>query len=331
MFAPLRNFECRDGFFVQYIQCTVVLLFGTGIHIVRGLPPFNLLASLGGVLYSLGNLFSVPIVKGIGIGLGMLIWGSTQIVTGWCVAHFGLFGTKKQTVSNEPMNYAGLAITILSGVMFIFVKTDEESAEHERGAEPTLPEFDVPSKAESVKLSTMSEAASVTPGEGKRRFKLPAISPKKVTCVLMSMTLGALHALMTTPIIYVQNNQKNASQNVLDYVFSHFVGIFVTTTLIFFCYTIYKRGKPFVDGRLVIPSGLFGILWSLGMVLFFVSNDHITQTITYPITGRLPAIIGALVDVFIFKSIKGTKNLIFLTISVSIGVLGVILVSLSNG
>uniref|UniRef100_A0AC34RNW5 Uncharacterized protein n=1 Tax=Panagrolaimus sp. JU765 TaxID=591449 RepID=A0AC34RNW5_9BILA len=49
-----------------------------GVHIARGLPPFNLTAALGGVLYATGNIASVPIVKGIGIGLGMLIWGSVQ-------------------------------------------------------------------------------------------------------------------------------------------------------------------------------------------------------------------------------------------------------------
>lgn len=76
---------------MQWLQCAVVFLFGFLINIVRGFPKFEPIAAAGGVLFATGfssstregglagNVASVPIVSGIGIGLGMLIWGSVQV------------------------------------------------------------------------------------------------------------------------------------------------------------------------------------------------------------------------------------------------------------
>jgi hypothetical protein len=47
---------------------------------------------------------------------------SSQVIEGWCVARFELFGTRKQLVSNEWMNYLGVILTLSSGIAFVFVK-----------------------------------------------------------------------------------------------------------------------------------------------------------------------------------------------------------------
>nr|CAD2203710.1 unnamed protein product [Meloidogyne enterolobii] len=79
MFAPLKRLDSKDGVFVQWIQCSVVFMFGLIINVIRGLPQFNLIASIGEFLYATGNVALVPIVAEMGIGLGMLIWGSVQV------------------------------------------------------------------------------------------------------------------------------------------------------------------------------------------------------------------------------------------------------------
>lgn len=40
----------------------------------------------------------------------------------------------------------------------------------------------------------------------------------------------------------------------IDYVFSHFTGIFTTATLYFLIYCVYKRNKPFINIQLILPS-----------------------------------------------------------------------------
>ncbi len=103
---------------MQWIECATVFVIGLCINFARNLPPFDPIAAIGGFLYAtgvtfdliifnsecLGNIASVPIVDAIGIGVGMLIWGSIQVITGWVVARFGLFGINAQV--GDQMNVA---------------------------------------------------------------------------------------------------------------------------------------------------------------------------------------------------------------------------------
>lgn len=45
------------------------------------------------------------------------------------MGRFGLFGwTEPQPVENEALNYIGVIITLLSGIMFVFVKNEPNSS-----------------------------------------------------------------------------------------------------------------------------------------------------------------------------------------------------------
>src|SRR5262249_16200407 len=49
---------------------------GLIVYIARGFPAFEPFAMLGGFLWCTGNIMVVPIVKLIGLSLGMLLWGT---------------------------------------------------------------------------------------------------------------------------------------------------------------------------------------------------------------------------------------------------------------
>uniref|UniRef100_A0A1I7Y8K1 Transmembrane protein 144 n=1 Tax=Steinernema glaseri TaxID=37863 RepID=A0A1I7Y8K1_9BILA len=302
MFAPLRKFDCRDGFFVQWVECAVVFMFGFCINAIRDFPKFNLIACFGGFLYATGNVASVPIVDAVGIGLGMLIWGSIQVTVGWCVARFGLFGTTAQDVQNNAMNIAGLVLTLVSGVMFVFVKHDSKNTDVVKPVGAT---------------STQEE-------------REPIVTKKKAFFLGLAVFLGIFHGLMLTPLEYIQKNDPNASKNVLDYVFSYFSSVFFFSTVYFIAYCIFKKNRPYARAELILPSVGYGVLWSIGMTLFFISNHALLQVVSFPITTRLPAIIGAVTDVFLYRTITGKRNLFILTLAITIGVTGVVLVALSN-
>lgn len=53
------------------------------------------------------------------------------------------------------------------------------------------------------------------------------------------------------------------SDNPLDYVFSHFTGIFLTSTLYFTFYCAYMRSAPRIYPRLVLPGMLSGLVWAV--------------------------------------------------------------------
>jgi hypothetical protein len=62
-----------------------------------------------------GNLTVVPIVKSIGLGLGLLIWGLVGMLVGWASGHFGVLGVAPDPPLAAPwLNYAGVVFAAAS-------------------------------------------------------------------------------------------------------------------------------------------------------------------------------------------------------------------------
>jgi len=245
MFAPLRSYDSRDGFFVQWVQCAVVFLFGFVINVVRGSPPFNIIACIGGFLYATGNIGSVPIVSEMGIGVGMLVWGSVQvsdgklesppwsvshphtafqIVIGWCVARFGLFGTLPQTVNSNFFNYSGLLLTLVSGVMFVFVYSSGwrrhrvHTSTHTTNCTLTPNQFTLATDnlPNETPLSTSGDSGELDRTDDSEQHplqKTQLLSGRKLLFISFAVCLGCLHGLMMTPIVYIQDRDPAHSDN----------------------------------------------------------------------------------------------------------------------
>ena len=128
------------------------------------------------------------------------------------------------------MNYAGLLLTLLSGVIFVFVKSESGDS----GS------YDLQSKTSSTKVKTIDfveghfkqkssdedenyYATVRSVGETKQKdLKLNkkeikrekfGFSPKKFFYIFLSICLGLLHGAFLTPIVYIQDNDPNASSN----------------------------------------------------------------------------------------------------------------------
>uniref|UniRef100_A0A1I7YBK6 SPW repeat-containing protein n=1 Tax=Steinernema glaseri TaxID=37863 RepID=A0A1I7YBK6_9BILA len=118
MFVPLKRFDAGDGIFAQWVMCSAILAVGLVVNAGASFPPFHPLAMLGGMFWTIGNVTAIPIMNMIGLGMGILIWGTTNCLLGWASGRFGLFGINA-TVPNSPMlNYFGLMLVIVGGVMF---------------------------------------------------------------------------------------------------------------------------------------------------------------------------------------------------------------------
>ncbi|VDN33595.1 unnamed protein product [Gongylonema pulchrum] len=63
---------------------------------------------------------------------GEILIYSRQVVVGWGVARFGLFGTRPQPVYNNFMNVAGLFLVLVSGIMFVFVKHENQQQQQQQ-------------------------------------------------------------------------------------------------------------------------------------------------------------------------------------------------------
>ena len=72
------------------------------------------------------------IIDTIGMGLGLSIWGSANMLTGWSSAHFGVLWVAKETVPKPALNVAGALVAVVAIIVYAqvgFVATSETEGE----------------------------------------------------------------------------------------------------------------------------------------------------------------------------------------------------------
>ena len=122
-YVPIRPFETGDGLFVQWMSGVGIFLVGLVVQAARGFPTFVPLSMLGGFLWASGNAAGVVIVRELGMGQGILVWSFTNLVFGWASGRFGWFGLRPQIPASDLLNGLGLALSLISTVMFAFIRT----------------------------------------------------------------------------------------------------------------------------------------------------------------------------------------------------------------
>lgn len=105
-------------------MCAAIWVCGmayyTGLCVADGeCPSFQPLAMLGGAIWCTGNLLCVPVIKAIGMGLGLSLWCGSSLLCGWASAHFGILGVSADPAPARPaLQYAGVAIAALAILVF---------------------------------------------------------------------------------------------------------------------------------------------------------------------------------------------------------------------
>ncbi|XP_042594245.1 transmembrane protein 144-like isoform X6 [Cyprinus carpio] len=72
-----------EGMFFQWICCSAIWFVGLVTDTLFRPSRAHPAAMLGGALWATGNITAVPVVKFIGLGLGILLWGSSGLLIGW--------------------------------------------------------------------------------------------------------------------------------------------------------------------------------------------------------------------------------------------------------
>lgn len=93
------------------------LLWATGWHGYATVFMCLLIIYYADIIYVVvvfaGNVMTVPIIQLIGMGQGMLVWGSVNLLLGWASGRFGWFRIDPQVPNNVPLNYAGMALCLV--------------------------------------------------------------------------------------------------------------------------------------------------------------------------------------------------------------------------
>ncbi|CAJ0916045.1 unnamed protein product, partial [Mesorhabditis belari] len=288
---------------------SAILLVGFCTFVYIGFPGFYPLAMLGGMFWSIGNSMAIPVISRLGMALGILIWNTTNCLTGWAGGRFGLFGMKANPPESSILNYFGLSLVLVGGFLFSRIRGGKAEEEPAEGKRITLHLHD----AENEKLSATPEQSDdevlnrTTKVDGAEVRQEMGARGRGVG-ILLALISGCFYGL--TDSLYPTDG--------MSYIFSHYFGIFVTGTALFVGYSIFKKNKPTINNAITLPAFGGGLLWAIAQSSFFIANDNLSQAVTFPIITTLPGCVAALWSIFYFKEIQGKRNFILMAIAVSI-------------
>lgn len=322
-FVPLKKYDTGDGMFLQWVLCAAIWLVALVVNLILRCPKFWPFAMLGGCIWATGNIAVVPIIKTIGLGLGILIWGSFNTLTGWASSRFGWFGLDVEEVSNPMLNYFGAGLSVVSALTFLFIRSGVETSPSSVDNTPLITEPVINTAEDSCANSSWVD-------------RLSAKYHRIVGCSLAVIS-GILYGSTFVPILYIKDHSKRnesvyagASQFDLDYVFAHSSGIFLTSTVYFVAYCVAMRNRPKLYPEAILPGFLSGVLWAIATCCWFIANHSLSAVISFPIITAGPGLIAALWGIFIFKEIQGLRNYLLLLLAFCIILSGALCTAFSK-
>jgi hypothetical protein len=144
--------------------------------------------------------------------------------------------------TNLIMNYLGVLFAALSTIFYLFIKS-ETTAQKSDENEPLIEE-----------IHTTNSSNDTQPESGDSVFDRMNPKTKKILGTCLAIMSGVLYGVTFTPYLYVRDNYIGASQNGLDYVFSLYTGILVSSVVYFSIYCIVKKNRPQVHVQAIFPG-----------------------------------------------------------------------------
>ncbi|KAE9555825.1 hypothetical protein FO519_001039 [Halicephalobus sp. NKZ332] len=329
MFVPLKKFDAGDGFFAQWIMSVSILIVGFGVFGWQSFVYFYPVAMLGGVFWACGNCMAIPVIKRLGMALGILIWNSTNCLVGWAIGTFGFMGIKPRPASNIWLSYTGLFLVFIGGILFLFVKNKPE----EKPSKPIYQLQDMEKNIEEKEF-TILPSTDPTTSDSLSEEDFGKVSQwDRILGVAMALISGSLYGINIAPVIYVQDNSDHytgAPPDGLPYAFSHFFGAFIMCTVIFIIYAVFKKNKPEINPSIPIPALLAGLIWGIAQVLLLNATSRLSAAISYPIASMLPGCVAALWSIFVFDEIERGNNLILMAVAMCVTLSGAICIGASK-
>lgn len=316
-FIVVKEFDSGDGFFFQLFLCLGIWTMGLLVQMIRGSPDFHPYAMFGGALWACGNVFCPFIIKRIGMGMGLVVWGCTALLVGWITGFAGLFGLPKDEIKTVWLNILGVCFAVASLVTSFFVQTSKGKVNYEQ-----LPgqEYSVQGVVDAKDIDDEEFGGGLGVNSDDEEDQ-----PKKGTTMgfILAIFAGLFFGNNFDPPTYIQTHNcqgdnacdpkyRGASDNPLDYVFAHFTGILLMSMVLFFGYTIYKKNNPWINAKLCLPAFLSGMMWAVAQVGWFVANGSLGYTTAFPLVTIGPGFVGSMWSVFWFKTITGKRNFLVL-------------------
>jgi glucose uptake protein GlcU len=366
-FIPVKQYKTGDGVFFNLSMCTGIWVTGLIVNLVRhangGAPAFEPLSMLGGFLWGTGNVMIVGIIKCLGLAMGMLICGSFNMLKGWATGSFGFFWPKDAGI-NHWLNYGGVVCCCIALCSFCQVQPTTKavgSRDDDAAAKEALLEAEDSDEEENTWLDRLTGAKKLnigiamsivagilfgscfdpatyvmkhncSPGDQGCYDTNRHCLKSRPNCDLYGKRevcpLSPYHSL--DPAIKCTTYGREASSSAgLDYVFSQFCGIYLAAVLWTMVYCVGMGNKPKLYPQVVLPGFISGVMWAIAQFSWFISNECLQYSITYPLTTGGPGYIASAIGIY-YGEISGKRNFQFFFASLCIQVVGFALISSSS-
>ncbi|VDM34371.1 unnamed protein product [Hydatigera taeniaeformis] len=258
------------------------------------------------------------------------------------VNRFGWFGLQPEVPGNEALNIAGVVLAAMSVIFYVFIKptpvaqaVEVREGHYSEMAHGTGHSVD-DSAEDSDPLLNQEEVPTI------RLFWRSQITQRIMSVtkgVLLSIFSGMLYGTVFVPIIFVQENYRDASHRGIDYVAALGLGAFLGSTAYISLYALatwwQRRGSSSTEGEapfflLLIPGWMTGMLCATGQVCWLIANEALQASVTFPIAATLPGALSTLLGTIVFHEVQGTQNYIKLAVALSLTLAGSILTGLSK-
>lgn len=310
-FIPVKKYETGDGLFYQFILCVGIWIVGFITYLILGLPPMSWRAMIGGVIWCTGNLATVPIIQSIGLAMGLLLWGSTNMLMGWLSGIVGFFGMKNQRgdIKTLWMNILGMVICSISIGISLFVKT--ETVDDKNGVKKGIKSVGSMGVIASGSDDLISDGVTTykeeklpnnsTLIEKSEQSWIENLAPvkRRIIGVVLALCAGCCYGLNFTPAQVDFDTHEGKWNSTLELSFSLFCGILIASTFYFICYCLINK-QPKLYPKVIIPALISGAMWGIAEVCWFVANDALSFAISFPIIVPGPSAVSSLWGLFLY-------------------------------
>ena len=151
-------------------------------------------------------------------------------------------------------------LAVVSTILYLFVNTDTDTKKP--NAKVNLADIEAHSKDIALDNLNKEDQKSKIEEPNQEKDFIDNMSPlvKRTVGVVLALIAGLCYGETNTPTLYVRNVYRDSSDNFLDYLFSYYSGIFVTSVIYFAIYCLVKKNKPYVNPKVIFPALLSGII-----------------------------------------------------------------------
>jgi glucose uptake protein GlcU len=367
-YVPVKRYEIFDGATFQWFMCNGIFMAGCVITLATGdfSHAFAKEVVFGGVLWSLSNYCVLPLVKLLGIGLGFSLYHFVNMVTGYIVGRFGIFGLAPMT-GNLPVCDFGCSLILLSFIAMLFVTEPDpeisEASSFVDGADNlSLHQNDgMRTRSTSTQYRSVGGFATCDRSASRERFR-PKEMPekyrrgssrerqqplltitddrksqvdslhdaptakKKVMGIFLALAAGGLAGVQSVPAALY--NANHPSQSPTAAVFPHCLGIWIGSNVIYLCYANLAQCQGWtVPHAAIRPAYLSGCIWASGDAFMIAGIKNLGFGIGYTLDAVGPICVASLLAIFVFKEITGRRQLSIYWCAFACQLVGVILMT----